>query len=164
MPGKARKEEALKKLHWFVIPAVFIADRLLKIWALHSLSESHSVPLWPGVMHLTRVNNTGAAFGLWHDSPMALAVFSAFSVVLISAYLAGRFGPVSQGAAWALVAGGALGNLYDRVFFGYVIDYLDFRVWPVFNFADVCISCGVAWIVFCFIRKPGNKSHASRPF
>ena len=148
LPREAGKEEALKKLHWFLIPSVFFADRLLKIWVLHHLSEAQSVPLWPNVFHLTRVNNTGAAFGLWRGAPAGLAVFSAVSVVLILGYLGRPGARVSQAASWALVAGGALGNLYDRVRFGYVVDFLDLRVWPVFNFADACITLGVAWILY----------------
>ena len=147
MPREAGKEEALKKLHWLLIPSVFFADRLLKIWVVYRLSEEHSVPLWPGVLHLTRVNNTGAAFGLWRGAPVALAVFSAVSFILILLYLARRT-QTPQAAAWALVAGGALGNLYDRVRFGYVVDFLDLRVWPVFNFADACITLGVVWILY----------------
>ena len=81
--------------------------------------------------------------------------FSGLSALLIIAYLAGFLGTrlpagrqVSQAGAWALVAGGALGNLYDRLTLGYVVDYLDFRVWPVFNLADAFICIGVSWILF----------------
>ena len=158
LPRETRKEEALKKSHWVLIPAVFAVDRLLKIWVLHSLNEAQSVPLVPGVLYLTRVSNTGAAFGLWRNAPYVLAAFSAVSAVLIVLYLAGRFGPaagrVSDKFAWALVAGGALGNFYDRLRFGYVVDYLDLRIWPVFNFADACISLAVAWILFRHVSRP----------
>ena len=152
LPGKAGKEEALNKiLPWILIPSVFAADRVLKIWFIGNFDQGASVALWPGVFHLTRVENTGAAFGLWHNAAGALAFFSAASVLAIVVYMLGWFGPRAEGSqryAWALVAGGALGNLYDRVTLGHVIDYLDFRIWPVFNFADVCISVGVAWIVW----------------
>ena len=154
LPRETRKEEALKKSCWSLIPAVFVIDRLLKIWVLQSLSVGQSVSVLPGVLHLTRVSNTGAAFGLWRDAPYALAVFSAFSVILIFAYLAGRLGKVSYAFAWAGVAGGALGNLYDRLRFGYVVDYLDLRIWPVFNFADACICVAVAWIIFRYVSHP----------
>ncbi len=53
----------------------------------------------------------------------------------------------SQLLSWALILGGAVGNLYDRIMFGYVIDYLDFRVWPVFNMADSAICVGVFWLI-----------------
>ena len=127
--------------------------------------EAESWRLWPGVFHLTRVNNTGAAFGIFRNGSAVLSVFSALSVLLIAAYLAGLFGARARNAAaWALVAGGALGNLYDRLALGYVVDYLDFRVWPVFNFADACISIGVAWVVLQLMRKPeGGRADASGP-
>ena len=163
LPRETRKEEALKKSYWFLILAVFFVDRLLKIWVVQNLSESQGIPIVPGLIHLTRVSNTGAAFGLWRDAPYALAVFSALSIVFIIAYLAGRFGPVSHAPAWALVAGGAMGNLYDRLRFGYVVDYVDLRIWPVFNFADTCISLSIVWILFSFLKKPGNGSHVSGP-
>ena len=157
VPRETREEKTLTLL---VIPLVFAVDRILKIYASLHLNEGQSIPVWPGVFHLTRVNNTGAAFGLWHGATWALAAFSTLSVALIVIYLAGGFGKrILHAGAWALVAGGALGNLYDRLVFGHVIDYVDFRVWPVFNLADACISLGVAWILFCFLRRP----HAPGP-
>ncbi len=150
MPREAGKKETLNRiLPWVLIPSVFLLDRLLKIWFLVRFEEAQTLPVWPGVFHLTRVNNTGAAFGLWRGASGALTVFSALSVLLILAYLSGflRRRP-SQTLAWALVAGGALGNLYDRLTLGYVVDYLDFRVWPVFNLADAFICAGVSWIFF----------------
>ena len=128
--------------------------------------EAETWRLWPGVFHLTRVNNTGAAFGILRNGSAALAVFSALSVAAIVAYLAGFFGARPRNAAaWALVAGGALGNLYDRLASGYVVDYLDFRVWPVFNFADACISVGIAWILFQLMQNPAKgRAGASGPF
>lgn len=119
--------------------------------------------MWPGVFHLTLVNNTGAAFGLWKDSGVLLAVFSAVSFLVITAYLFKRPGR-PHAFAWSLIAGGALGNLVDRAAYGHVIDYLDLRVWPVFNFADACICLGVIWIVFRFMAHPPKVPHASDPF
>ena len=166
LPTEARKEKALRSyFHWFLIPSVFVVDRVLKIWVLHRFQEAETLPVWPGVFHLTRVNNAGAAFGLWRDASPALAAFSALSVLLITFHLAGRLGArVSYAGAWALVAGGALGNLYDRVKFGYVVDYVDLRVWPVFNLADACISVGVAWILLSFLKRSGrDRSGAPGP-
>ena len=115
--------------------------------------------MWPGVFHLTLVNNPGAAFGLWRGSALFLTVFSAVSVVWIVCYLFKKPGR-PHAFAWSLIAGGALGNLVDRLAHGHVIDYLDFRVWPVFNFADACICAGVAWILLRFLRPRSSKNHA----
>jgi signal peptidase II len=111
------------------------------------------------------VNNTGAAFGLWQDSRVLLTLFSIVSVFWIICYLLCRPGR-THAFAWSLIAGGALGNLVDRLAYGYVIDYLDFHIWPVFNLADACICVGVAWIVIRFMvhpPKPSSKTHASDP-
>ena len=139
-------------IRWVLIPFVFLADRVLKSWVLLSFREGEGFPLWKGVFHLTRVNNTGAAFGLWRDSSWLLAAVTGLSALAILYYL--FRGRRSAGAsnrnfyAWALIASGALGNLYDRVRFGYVIDCLDFRVWPVFNVADASICLGVFFILW----------------
>ncbi len=149
-----------------LIVLIFALDRLLKIWALLSLKIGESFPVWPGVFHLTLVNNQGAAFGLWQGSGFFLSVFSAVSTVFIVGYLLKK--PNRKHAfAWALIAGGALGNLVDRVIHGHVIDYLDFRIWPVFNLADACICIGAAWIAlhFAFTRpKESSNTHASDSF
>jgi signal peptidase II len=130
------------------------------------LKIGESFPVWPGVFHLTLVNNTGAAFGLWHSSGVFLAVFSAVSFFFIVGLLL-QNPKRAHAFAWALIAGGALGNLADRLAYGHVIDYLDFRVWPVFNLADACICLGVTWILFRLMtRRPKapSKSHASDSF
>ena len=116
--------------------------------------------MWKGVLHVTRVNNTGAAFGWLRNSSYFLIGVTVLSVLAIFGYLwssktAGKTGSKNF-YGWALVLGGALGNLYDRIHFGYVIDFLDLRVWPVFNAADAAICVGV----FCVLWKAW---HASDP-
>jgi signal peptidase II len=156
LPREAGKEEALTRtLPWVLIPAAFLIDRLVKIAVQKNLSLHETVPVLDGFFHFTLVHNTGAAFGLWKNAPGGLAVFSAVSALVIMLYIArsGREG-VPHALAWALIAGGALGNLYDRMALGHVVDYLDFRVWPVFNLADAFITCGVAWIFFKYASRP----------
>ena len=144
-------------LSWFIIPFTFVLDRVLKIWVLHSLEEGESIPVWARVFHLTRVDNTGAAFGLWRNAPLFLTVVTAVSVLAIFVHLFGAIRShrrLSRSfSGWALVVGGALGNLYDRIHFGYVIDFIDLRVWPVFNVADSAICLGVFWIFLSLFRK-----------
>lgn len=131
-----------------VLVAIFVADRLTKIWALEWLMPRASVPLLP-FFHLTYVENTGAAFGIGFSKN---GFFAVLSLVLLGVlfYLqkvwAGRNVWIRLGLL--LVAGGAIGNLYDRVAYGFVVDFLDFRVWPVFNVADSCVTvgaCCLAW-------------------
>lgn len=140
---------------------LFATDRLIKIWVVQSFPEGRGITIFDPWLHFTRVNNTGAAFGLWKNSAFFLVVFSLVSFLSIFFYLL-KSNQLKHGIAWAMIAGGALGNLYDRIFHGYVIDYVDLRVWPVFNLADAGICVGVFWIImnFAFTQRAGNKSHA----
>ncbi len=112
--------------------------------------------MWPGFFHLTRVENTGAAFGLLKGSGPLLIVVSAICIVLLGAYLIHHSlkGIVSlRTIASSLVIAGAFGNLTDRLWYGTVIDFLDFRIWPVFNIADVSICIGAALVVWTLMRQ-----------
>lgn len=131
-----------------LVPLLFILDRASKVWARHSLAPEGSVQVLP-FFHLTYVENTGAAWGILHGNNTLLI---GVSIALLGGLLyLRRTWPREN--LWshygmALVAGGALGNLYDRIRFGCVVDYLDFLVWPVFNLADSCITVGavcLAW-------------------
>lgn len=142
---------------------VFLVDRATKILAVYSLDSFSTKPLLPDFFHLTLVRNTGVAFGLFPNAGMILAVISLLSVILITIYLgqslgSGQKGETPKRLAWAAVAGGALGNAYDRIFYGSVIDFLDFRIWPVFNIADSAIVCGAATIAYLtFFKKRKNS-------
>ena len=138
------------------IVAVWIADRATKMWAMSWLLPRASVRVFP-FFHLTYVENTGAAFGIGFSRNRFFTFLSA-GLLAGLAYLQ-RGWPRSN--RWlqvglVLVAGGALGNLYDRLAYGYVVDFLDFRVWPVFNVADSCVSvgaCCLAWGLHLEDRK-----------
>ena len=135
--------------------AVFILDQLSKFFVLRQLSYSESLPVLPPFFHLTLVANTGVAFGLFRGNSDLFVVVGIAILFWIYRFLrknrvTDRWVRVGLG----LVAGGALGNLVDRIRFGHVVDFLDFRVWPVFNIADSCIFIGtVLFIITCF-RKP----------
>jgi signal peptidase II len=133
-------------------PAAFVAllaaDRATKLWAMHDLRFEGSVPVLP-FFELSYVENTGAAFGLGHG---ANGLFIAVSVGLI-AVLVRLLRRWPKDDLWLqggglLVLAGALGNLYDRLFYRYVVDFLYLHHWPVFNVADSCITVGaclLAW-------------------
>jgi signal peptidase II len=122
---------------------VLIVDRLTKYFLFRNLSEGESVRLVPGILHITLVLNSGAAFGLFKDRSVFFMVFSALVILFISIYmLRGGCKDLPVLIALSLILGGAAGNLIDRALFGYVIDFLDFRIWPVFNIADASITIG----------------------
>lgn len=144
-----------------LIAALFLTDRSSKIAARHFLAGTDGVPLLP-FFHLSYVENTGTAFGLFTG---ANAFFIAFTLAVLC-YLAWNWRQLAEQlggqATLALIAAGALGNLYDRVFIGRVIDFLDFRIWPVFNIADSCICVGAACMALQMLRhgKDGTKEKA----
>ena len=107
-----------------------------------------SVPLVPSVLHLTYVQNRGAAFGLFQGQQLLFIVVAFGIIAWLVRELACR--PSASRAVWwgcALVLGGATGNLLDRLRLGYVVDFIDLRVWPVFNVGDSAITVGVTLLI-----------------
>lgn len=126
------------------------------------MTLGQSWPLLDGFFALTYVRNTGAAFSLFIGfSPYLIAV--GLLVVLAVIYFYYRLPPKAIFLQFALacVLGGSLGNLLDRIFRGYVVDYLDFTIWPVFNFADIMINLGVIIIAFTLftVKSYATDSH-----
>ncbi len=127
---------------------VFTADRLTKVWARARLAPRFAIPVCP-FFHLSYVENTGAAFGIGRSRN---GFFIGLTLLLLGGlfYLRRKWPREDRWleVGFLLVAGGAIGNLYDRLCYGFVVDFLDFRVWPVFNVADSCVTvgaCCLAW-------------------
>jgi len=128
---------------------VYAIDRVTKLFALKALHTGESIEVLPRIFNFTLVLNNGAAFGLLKDQAAFFIIVSVIVVVCIIVY-AWRTGitSVPLAVSLGLMLGGALGNLVDRISFsGCVIDFLDFRIWPVFNVADSAISVGVAILI-----------------
>lgn len=133
---------------------VVLVDQGTKALVVHSLAGRPSVPILPGVFHLTYLQNPGVAFGLFSGYSLPIAfVTTAVVVGLLFSSLRREEGSRSIHPALGLIFGGAIGNLIDRVRVGGVIDFLDFRVWPVFNVADSCITVGAVWMAWVLLRR-----------
>lgn len=137
--------------------AVLVLDQASKWLVLTRLTPGEGVEVIPGLFRLTLTRNAGAAFGLL---PHRAGLLVAVAVLLLAGVLyhlwrsKGVRGPVAVGLGLAL--GGAGGNLVDRLRWGAVVDFLDFRVWPVFNLADVALVVGGALLVWDALRaRPG---------
>ncbi len=126
-----------------VASLAFVFDRLAKSLVLLKLSSGQTIAVLPSIFHITAVFNKAAAFGLFGDQRPFFIGISLFAVVLIFVY-SFKYKGISAmlAVSLGLILGGALGNLADRIRLGYVIDFLDFRIWPVFNIADSCITIG----------------------
>ncbi len=129
--------------------AIALADQVVKYLVRFRFHLGESIPVIPGFFSLTYVRNTGAAWGLFDGSNLALAVFSFVALAGLTLFRRHFLGTSRlQQIALGLMAGGILGNLFDRVRLGYVVDFLHFywRSWhfPSFNIADAAICTGVA--------------------
>ncbi len=150
---------------WLLLVAavVILLDRLSKIWITKHVSPGHVIVVIPKVFVISHVFNTGAAFSLFAEtlSPAVVRnVLIAFSIAAIAVVL-GMIWRVGRrlsltGVALGLILGGAIGNLYDRVKFKYVIDFLAVRIvhyhWPDFNVADSCIVTGACLLLLEIFR------------
>jgi signal peptidase II len=147
---------------------VVAADRCSKLWIVHHVNPGYAITVIPGVFRLTHVLNTGAAFSLFADSLSPIVVrnsliaFSIIAVIIVFAMLwrTGRTLSLT-GIALALILGGAVGNLYDRLRFSHVVDFLEVHIvhyhWPDFNVADSCIVIG-ACLLLIEIFRPQSQS------
>lgn len=144
-------------LHVWIAAAIVAADQAVKAWVREILPYGDTLVVIPGLLNLTRVHNTGAAFGMLNpvDFPfkavvmtllplVALAVLAIYAATLPAEQRLSRLG-------LAFVMGGAAGNLIDRVTAGYVLDFVDaywggWHFWA-FNVADASITCGVALMI-----------------
>ena len=131
---------------------VIIVDRLAKYLVFSNLSQDQSIEVIPKLFNLSLVLNTGAAFGIFRNFTTFFTISSFFVIVLIGVYAwYCKLKDLFLLAALGLILGGAISNLIDRLIFGYVIDFLDFRIWPVFNIADSCITVGSVILVWRLI-------------
>jgi len=139
--------------HPSAVLSLFLLDRITKYWAIHWLQPRGEIPLLP-FLSLTYVENTGVAFGILRGRNEVLTVLSAFLIAGLL-FWRRRLSAQAPVAHWAvlLVISGAMGNLYDRIAYGYVVDFLDFKIWPVFNVADSCITIGACLLAFALGRR-----------
>lgn len=138
----------------FVLPlAVVILDQFSKYIVVENMSLGESIPIIEEVFHLTYILNPGAAFGMFAHNRL---FFIAIAVVVIGIIIWARreilASPWGVKAGCGLFLGGAIGNLIDRARQGLVIDFFDFRIWPVFNIADIAICIGVGLIIWNLLK------------
>ena len=137
----------------FVLPlAVVILDQFSKYIVVENMALGESIPIIEEVFHLTYILNPGAAFGMFAHNRL---FFIAIAIVVIGIIIWARreilASPWEVKPAGGLFLGGAIGNLIDRAR-QMVIDFFDFRIWPVFNIADIAICIGVGLIIWNLLK------------
>lgn len=140
----------------FVAILVLSLDQVTKYLAALFLADVTSKPIIESIFHLTLVHNPGIAFGLFSRGglPLTLLILACL-IFLTGMALKMRSASLLERISLGMLIGGAAGNLMDRIRLGHVIDFLDFRVWPVFNLADSFITVGV----ILFLLMGMKKSH-----
>ncbi len=127
---------------FLIVASILFLDQLVKFFALSWLELNHPVILIKNFFNLTLVYNRGAAFGMFKNQLFFFVVISVVVIPLIVYHLKNKKNSRLINIALALILAGTLGNLIDRLRFGFVVDFLDFRIWPVFNLADSAITIG----------------------
>lgn len=156
MPGQAGKRKQRIELSIVCIAAVlvFTADFFIKQYFLKN-PHLQSIPVIKNFLYISVVFNSGAAFGILKGKTTFLIYIGLIFLLLflmnfIKAEKKSKIFLISCG----LIMGGALSNLYDRIFIGYVVDYIDLRFWPVFNISDSAISIGACLLFLSEFRRP----------
>ena len=138
---------------------VVLLDQLTKYIVVLKMTEGMSIPIINHVFHLTYILNPGAAFGMLEDNRWFFIGMALLVLVLITFYrkwIMSEEKLVQYGIT--LFAAGTFGNLIDRVRSGLVVDFFDFRIWPIFNVADIAICVGVGLIIWATIQEELAKN------
>ncbi len=153
----ARVRSLSRLLITAIAVVVFLGDQVTKAMVERSIPEHSVIPVLPRIFNLTHVKNAGAAFGLFSDSPapwktaMLVVVSAALLMTVVAIVWRNRRLQWEAGVGLALILGGALSNLVDRIRVGRVVDFLDVYFhsyhWPAFNLADSAIVVGAGFLI-----------------
>ncbi|MFP4472363.1 MAG: signal peptidase II [Candidatus Omnitrophota bacterium] len=143
------------------VTLIVFLDRVSKWFVTDVFSPGESLPIIRNIMHITLVHNTGIAFGLFKDQGVVFIIIPVIAIILLiyNIYYYNRHEEKISELyifAFSLILAGAIGNLIDRIVYGYVVDFIDLRVWPVFNIADSAITIGavlIAWTCLPAFKK-----------
>lgn len=152
----------MKKVKFFVINSILITiDQIFKYYILIN-KENLPNNIINGVLNFTYCENRGIAFGIGQGGAKIFALMTLLMIIVALIYIAFKFNKLKDLTVFgiALVISGGIGNLIDRLFRGYVIDYIDFTEivdFPIFNFADICIVVGVIIIGISYLKNEGGE-------
>ena len=145
-----------------------LADALTKLLAVKRLKGEDPVPFIRGVLRFSYVENRGAAWGMLSDHRWVFMLFSAVAIVVIVIYLIRRDPPISLFLSLSLILSGGIGNMIDRTFRGYVVDFIEFYLFefPVFNVADSLVVVGagllIVWLIADTVREQKAKKNGGK--
>lgn len=140
-------------------------DQISKVITGIFLTLNQSIKVIPNFFYLTLVHNEGAAWGLFSDAKVVIAIGTIIALILIYHFIYCFKQNKRNNLAFGLLIGGLGGNLIDRILFGYVRDFLDFYIfnydYPVFNIADICIVLGVILLIIAVLKGEDVNENSS---
>ena len=127
---------------------IVFSDQLTKFLIKQNLQLNQSIPVIKNILHLTYITNTGSAFGLFKGFNWFFILFSLVVIIVIFYFINQiKNNEKMMRISVSLVLGCTIGNLIDRIAYGAVIDFIDFRIWPVFNIADSAVTIGIIILI-----------------
>lgn len=153
MPGSKRKTIT----SFFLVIFILILDQLTKYIVTQKILLGESIPVIKNIFHLTFILNRGAAFGILKNQFYFLIFIAIVAIIFVVSNLRKKRLRGCE-IALCLILGGAISNLIDRLRLGAVIDFLDFRIWPVFNIADSAITIGAILLAYSLLFKKRTNS------
>ncbi len=152
----------MMKFTLFLTTIIFLIDQISKVLIIKSFRVRASLPIIKDFFYLTYTHNTGAAFSILTGRRLFLIITTFIVIMFIIYYLMkNKITSKLELVSFSLIIGGSLGNLFDRIIRGYVVDFLDFRIFsynfPIFNLADTFIVIGVLLLIINMARKENQK-------
>lgn len=146
-------------MFYLIVIIWLVLDQVSKYYVMNHFAIGESVSVIQNVFHLTYIINRGAAFGMLANQRWFFLVVAFILIVVYAIYHKKvNRGPISLRIGSALLISGAIGNGIDRYVLHGVVDFFDFRIWPIFNVADIGICVGVACIIYHLLRNEHEES------
>lgn len=151
-------------MFYILIMLIIVLDQGSKFLIQSTMALNTSVPIIEGIFSITYIHNTGAAFSVLEGKTIFLIIVQIIVILVIFAFMIKK-GPSlhwTLKTSLAFIVGGGLGNLADRVNNGYVVDFLHFHFWPIFNIADISVCCGCGLLVIYVFLIEGKVKNGKQ--
>lgn len=138
-----------------IILILTICDQLLKCWVASSLVLGGSKQLIPGIVELTNLRNSGAAWSIFEGQQTFFTIITIIAIIVIGYFIWEYRKNIPMLIGLSLIMAGTIGNFIDRLRQGYVVDMFEttFINFPIFNIADMCLTIGVIWLIICILKE-----------
>ncbi len=156
----------MKKKPYIIAFFFFIIDLISKQLINNIMELGESTKVINNFFYITYTHNKGAAWSILEDQRILLLIITVIVLFLINKFMNKEELTKLENISYGMIIGGILGNLFDRIFFGYVIDFLDFKLfgydYPIFNLADSFIVIGIIIMIIISVRKDYYARNKSR--